>query len=112
MASNLAFLPASGIASSSWTVGLSSYTQGHCQCSLTENGYRIYRTPNKTYSGDGSVMWGGLVVKNTAINYVHPWDNSSDNIFGLATGHTYVICFHVKGKSTNPPECYWSNQIG
>lgn len=81
--------------------GLSYFTQSHCQCSLTDNGYRIYRTPNKTISSDGHVMWEGLVISNT------------DNRFNLQKGHTYIIEFEVTGKSSNrASDICWSNKVG
>jgi hypothetical protein len=36
--------------------GLTRYTQAHCQVTLTDDGYRIYRTPNLVHSTAGSVM--------------------------------------------------------
>ena len=84
-----------------WSNGLSSYTQSHCQCTLTDDGYRIYRTPNKTVSGDGYVMWGGFVLSN------------SENRFGLQKGHTYIISMEIKGQSSNNIcDIYWSNNVG
>ena len=85
-----------------WNYGLSSYTQSNCSCTLTDNGYRIYRTPNVNPTDNGSTMWGGLVIK--------PF-NIRDNI--LQKGHRYVIMFHVKGKtSNNVCDVYWSNNVG
>ena len=40
--------------------GLAYYTQSHCQVTITEDGYRIYRTPNLIRSTAGNVMWGGM----------------------------------------------------
>ena len=85
-----------------WNYGLSSYTQSNCSCTLTDNGYRIYRTPNVNPTDNGSPMWGGLVLK--------PF-NIADNI--LQKSHRYVIMFHVKGKSSNSViDTYWSNNVG
>ena len=85
-----------------WNYGLSSYTQSNCSCTLTDNGYRIYRTPNVNPTDNGQTMWGGLVI--------NPF-NIRDNI--LQKGHRYVIMFHVKGKSSNSVvEVYWSNNVG
>ncbi len=85
-----------------WGYGLSSYTQSNCSCTLTDNGYRIYRTPNVNPTDNGSTMWGGLVLK--------PF-NIADNI--LQKSHRYVIMFHVKGKSSNSVvDTYWSNNVG
>ena len=82
--------------------GLTSYTQSNCQCSLTDDGYRIYRTPNVNPTNNGNTMWGGLVIK--------PF-NIDSNFF--VDGHSYVILFDVKGKSSNAlPDIWWSNQVG
>ena len=85
-----------------WGYGLSSYTQSNCSCTLTDDGYRIYRTPNVNPADNGSTMWGGLVI--------FPF-NVADNI--LQKNHRYVIMFHVKGKSSNSVvDVYWSNNVG
>lgn len=85
-----------------WGYGLSSYIQSNCSCTLTDNDYRIYRTPNVNPTDNGSTMWGGLVIK--------PF-NIADNI--LQKGHRYVLMFHVKGKSSNSVvDTYWSNNVG
>ena len=82
--------------------GLSSYTQSNCSCTLTDDGYRIYRTPNVNPTDNGQTMWGGLVI--------HPFDMAS-NI--LQKGHRYVLMFHVKGRSSNSViDTYWSNNVG
>lgn len=73
----------------SGAMGLWYYTQTHCQVNLTDEGYRIYRTPNLTYPGDGTVMWGGLVIRLLAVNPM-----------ALKKGRTYIIVFDVKGKSS------------
>ena len=55
-----------GIETKTWAAGLARYQQSNCQCTLTDDGYRIYRTPNITYSSSDSstrTMWGGLVLK-------------------------------------------------
>lgn len=84
-----------------WADGLSSYTQTHCQCTLTDDGYRIYRTPNLVYSSVGTVMWGGFVIDNT------------DNRFNLQDGHTYMLQFEVKGQTSNSvTSIYWANLVG
>lgn len=98
---NLAFNESCGIASKQWVGGLSSYTQSNCSCSLTDDGYRIYRTPNVNPTNNGSTMWGGFVLDNT------------NNRFGFIQGHTYVIEFDIKGKSSNAtPDIWWSNLVG
>ena len=85
-----------------WNYGLSSYTQSNCSCTLTDSGYRIYRTPNVNPTDNGQTMWGGLVI--------YPF-NIASNI--LQKGHRYVIMFHVKGKSSNSVvDVYWSNNVG
>lgn len=99
---NLLFKTEEARVNKSFSNGLSYYTQPHCQVTLTDDGYRIYRTPNLTVSGNGSVMWGGLVLNPVAA--------------GTCTfikGHTYILAFHVKGKSSNgASDCGWSNQVG
>lgn len=92
-----------GIKSKTWVPGLSSYTQSNCTCTLTDDGYRIYRTPNvKNQSNGGSnSMWGGFVLDNT------------NNRFNLQKGHTYVLQFEVKGQSSNAAsDIYWTNLVG
>lgn len=82
--------------------GLSRYIQDHCQVTLTDDGYRIYRTPNLVHSTAGSVMWGGLVLNPVAAG-----------VCTFIKGHTYVFAFHVKGKSSKgASDCGWSNQVG
>ena len=82
--------------------GLRSYTQSHCQVTLTDDGYRIYRTPNLTVSGNGSVMWGGLVLSSMM-----------QGIYTFQKGYTYILAFHVKGKTSNAAsDFYWTNQVG
>lgn len=112
--SNLLFSPASGIASKTWTTGLSNYTQTNCQVTLTDQGLRIYRPPNKTPSVDGNTMWGGMRIINCAINSLaHTYNPNQDNIFGLTVGHTYIIRFHVSGQSSNAFATFdWTNQMG
>lgn len=81
--------------------GLSSYTQSNCQVTLTDEGYRIYRTPNVNPTDDGQTMWGGFVLDNT------------DNWLELKKGHTYIISFDIKGKSsTATHDICWSNHVG
>lgn len=99
---NLLELTEYSLRKKTWGYGLSSYTQSNCSCTLTDNGYRIYRTPNVNPTDNGSTMWGGLVIK--------PF-NIADNI--LQKGHRYVLMFHVKGKSSNSVvDTYWSNNVG
>ncbi len=99
---NLCSLAEYGIATKQWIGGLSSYTQANCQCTLTNDGYRIYRPENKTVSGDGNTMWGGFVL-----------NNGEDNYFGFQDNHTYMLQFEVKGKSSNNvSSVYWTNYVG
>ena len=108
---NIVFNEEFGIISKQWLDGLSSYIQAHCQCTLTDDGYRIYRTPNKTYSGDGSVMWGGFVLMNT--NNIFDPNATYDNRFGFIKGHRYMLQFEVKGQTTNSvTDIYWVNCVG
>ena len=83
--------------------GLSRFTQSNCQCTLTDDGYRIYRPANKNPTDHGSTMWGGFVL-----------DNGEDNRFGFQKGHTYMLQFEVRGKTNNPPtnELGWWNYVG
>ena len=99
---NLIFKTEEARINKSFSDGLSSYMQPHCQCILTDDGYRIYRTPNKTPSGDGSVMWGGFVI-----------NPQEAGIYNFIKGHTYILTFHVKGKSSNEAcDYYWTNLVG
>lgn len=86
-----------------WTDGLSSYTQSNCQCTLTDQGYRIYRPPNLTVSANGNTMWGGFVFK--------PFNADAN---ALVKGHTYIVAFEVKGKTSNAPSdgFGWHNNVG
>ena len=111
---NIFVSPAMGIASKTWTTGLGSYTQANCQVTFTDRGYRIYRPPNKTPSADGSTMWGGMrLINSTTASLSHTYDPAIDNFFGLIQGHSYIIRFHVSGKSSNPFSTFaWTNQMG
>ena len=85
-----------------WGNGLQNYTQSNCQCTLTDQGMRIYRPPNLTYPDCGNTIWGGLRI--------HPFE-LSDNI--LVKGHTYIIYFDVKGKTSNGLASFgWTNNMG
>ena len=80
--------------------GLTSYTQSNCQVTLTNQGYRIYRPPNKNPTDDGHTMWGGLKLQ---VNTCHL----------LEKNHTYIILFKVNGKTSNAIASYgFSNQMG
>lgn len=112
--SNIFFSPASGIASKTWTTGLSSYTQANCQVTLTDNGYHIYRPPNLTVANDGNTMYGGMrLINATTTSLSHTYDPTIDNFFKLIQGHTYIIRFHVSGQSSNAFATFdWTNQMG
>ena len=84
-----------------WDYGLSYFNQSNCSCTLTDNGYRIYRTPNVNPTDNGQTMWGGLILK--------PFD-IADNI--LQKGHRYVLMFHIKGRSSSSAYAKWSNYVG
>ena len=98
---NILFEQNIGILNKQWIPGLSKFEQTHCKCTLTDIGYRIYRTPNLTYPADGTVMWGGFVLDNT------------NNRFNLKDNHTYIIEFDIKGQSSNATDnTNWSNYVG
>ena len=89
-----------GIIKKQWLRGLTKYTQSNCQCTLENDGYKIYRPANLTTSANGNTMWGGFVLDN------------ANNRFGLIDGHTYIIEFEVKGKSSNAAGIEWTNNVG
>lgn len=90
------------IINKTFTSGLSSYTQAHCQCTLTNDGYRIYRTPNLTVNTDGRVMWGGLIIQ--------PFSANSN---ALIKNHSYILRFEYKGKTSQAiDDIRWSNNAG
>jgi len=79
--------------------GLASYTQANCQCTLTDDGFRVYRTPNIDSSAHN--MWGGLQF--------------SPNFAGdvLQKGHKYIMFYDVKGRTNNAQTSIgWTNQMG
>ena len=99
---NLLFKTEEARINKSFSNGLSYYWQEHCTEDLTDNGYRIYRTPNLTVSVNGQVMWGGLVL-----------NPMQAGIYNFVKGHTYILAFHVKGKSSNAAvDVLWTNQVG
>lgn len=100
---NILRLTNEAIYNKTFTDGLSSYTQANCQVTLTDIGYRIYRPPNYNPTNNGNTMWGGFVVK--------PFNVNSG---ALEKGHTYIIKFEVKGKTSNAPSdgLGWHNQVG
>lgn len=83
-----------------WTNGLSAYTQSNCQVTLADDGFRIYRPANLTVASNGNTMWGGLKLVTSSC-------------MTLEKGHTYIIKFHVKGKTSNGVASWgWTNQMG
>lgn len=102
------------IATKNWNNStlLKNYTQTNCQVTLTDDGLRIYRPPNYNPTNNGNTMWGGMRINNTR-NGSHPIYAEGDNILGLEKNHTYILAFHVKGKSSNATNNYgWTNQMG
>ena len=121
---NIAFCVDDGIASKTWgseigispegsttvngTNGLTSFAQANCQVTLTDDGYRIYRTPNIVYDstkwGGGTSSWGGFKWQ--------PFAYSADLI---QKDHSYVIMFHVHGFTDNAMSespLVWQNNMG
>lgn len=66
--------------------GLSSYEQTHCKVTLTDDGIRIFRTPNLIYSSAGNVMWGGLKLQFPEGTFFK--------------GRKYKLSFKAKGKTS------------
>ena len=85
-----------------WGPPLWYYNQANCQCTLTDNGYRIYRPPNITYNSSDNTtrtMWGGFILQ-----FPNP---------PLIEGHSYEIIFDITGKTTQiPSSVYWNNNAG
>ena len=105
LSNNMIELENYGIDSKQWLGGLTkAATQVNCQCTLEDDGYRIYRPPNITYNASDSstkTMWGGLVLRNT------------NNRFGFVDGHTYILEFDIKGQSSAAAsDTLWSNNAG
>lgn len=99
---NILYATNNALLNKTFTSGLSSYTQAHCQCTLTDDGYRIYRTPNKTLDTDGRVMWGGLIIQ--------PFSADAN---ALQKNHSYILRFELKGKTSNAvDDVRWSNNAG
>jgi len=79
--------------------GLTKYTQSNCTCTLTDDGYRIYRPADLIHdSSTMHNMWGGLVLKPFTYN---------SNI--LVEGQSYCLMFDIEGQSSNNSQFYWSN---
>ena len=101
--SNILFTQNYGIESKTWATGLSRHEQTNCKCTLTDDGYRIYRTPNvnNQTNGGSNSMWGGFVIDNT------------NNRYNLTKSHTYLLEFDIKGQSTNAAsDVNWNNRVG
>ena len=103
MATNILYKTNVALMNKTFADGLSYYSQANCSCTLTDIGYRIYRDPNLTVSGNGRVMWGGLVIR--------PFNADAN---ALVKGHTYILKFEYKGKTSNEvrTEVYWTNNCG
>ena len=100
---NLLYKAQQALLDKSFKDGLDAYTQSNCRVSLTEDGLRIYRPPNLTVANDGNTMWGGLRLS--------PYNQNNRDV--LIKGHTYIIKFHVKGKSSNAVTSIgWTNNMG
>lgn len=105
--SNLLFEENYGVVSKQWLGGLSTARVGsNASITLTDTGYRIYRSPNQTGtpgSGSGQTQnWIGLHIVN-----------GQNNRYGFVQGHSYMIAFDVKGVSdTAASDVSWSNQQG
>lgn len=84
--------------------GLSSYTQANTIVTLTDRGYRIYRTPNVNPTDNGNTMWGGLRIDMTQIPGGIP----------LTKGRSYRLIINTNGKTTKSPSgsSKFSNQMG
>ena len=79
--------------------GLSYYSQAHCQVTLTNEGYRVYRTPDLTYPDVGNVMWGGMKL-------CIPEGTFQD-------GRDYMMKLKYKGESSNGiKDIYFSYMVG
>lgn len=95
---NIASKVNEAIISKTWILPLSSYTQANCQVSLTDKGYRIYRSPNAENNNN---TWGGLRIYNEG------------NMLNLQKGHTYICKFSVTGQTSNGVSSIgWTNQMG
>ena len=101
--------------------GVSSYTQTHCSVSMTDKGLRIYRTPNKTQSADGNVMYGGMKLqflslgKTRTVSYTNTSTNATETYTEsdfFKTGRRYRISFHVSGFTHNGANLGFTNNMG
>ena len=79
---NLLFNEEVGILTKQWLAGLGhSDGQANITCSLTDTGYRIYRTPNVNYDANDSstrTMWGGFQLNNTFSIHQSPANRSNN----------------------------------
>ena len=103
LSNNMLTLENNGITTKKWLGGLSRYTQANCQCTLEDDGYKIYRPANQNNSSNGGSnnMWGGFVLDNT------------NNRYGFVDGHTYIIEFDIKGQSSAAAsDVSWNNMVG
>ena len=97
----------------SFSNGISPYTQGNCNVTMTDKGIRIYRTPNVTYSSSDAntrTMWGGLRLQFlnlgnlTTVSYTNTSTGQSltyQKSDFFIKGHRYKLSFHVSGHSNN-----------
>lgn len=118
---NKASLMNDSIFKKSFSNGVSGYTQAHCQVTMADKGLRIYRTPNKTQSVDGSVMYGGMKLqfltlgKKRTISYTNTSTNTTETYEEsdfFKTGRRYRISFHVSGFTHNAANIGFSNNMG
>ena len=102
MGVNLAYEVNQNIIDKKMVNPLASHTQSNCQVTLTDEGYRIYRPPNITYSSSDSstrTMWGGFIMRFLETPFIQ--------------GHRYCINFEIKGKTSQvPSDIYWTNNAG
>ena len=111
---NILFPTCHALTTKDWNASilLKNYTQPNCQVTLTDDGLRIYRPANYNPTNNGKTMWGGMRLANTSDGGKHVYNNN-DNPIGLQKGHTYIIIFKVKGKSSNATSNYgWTNNMG
>lgn len=89
-----------------WGNGLHSFAQANCQVTLTDEGYHIYRPPNKNPTDDGSTMWGGLCWRDP--------NGVTGQSSVLQENHNYVIYIDMHGKTNNRFNGYvgWTNNLG
>lgn len=85
--------------------GLEGYVQQNCQVTVTDEGLRIYRPPNITHNSSDSstnTMYGGMRL------YFHSTEQGM-----LTKGHSYILLWDVKGKTSQKPVTpQWSNNMG